>query len=146
MKGNLYPSYSATRQGWHETFYEVFKLKKQSPFRKDTPVNFLIHLIVGGLVFLLLGFLTPGVSVSGLLPAMLAALVYSFFASLLGVAGKQTPPAGHGLLSFLVAGIAMWFAAALVPGFSVSGYLGSLLAVLVLGILQILLARSAQAI
>lgn len=107
-------------------------------------MNFLLHLLLSGLTFILLGFLTPGVSVSGLLPAMLAALVFSFFAGLLGVAGTRMNPAGHGLASFLVAGFAMWLAAALVPGFSVSGYLGSLLAVLVLGGLQILLGTAAR--
>lgn len=108
-------------------------------------LHFILNLIAGGLVFILLGFFTPGVSVNGLGSAMLAALVYSFLAALLGATGGRLPAAGHGLVSFLVAGLAMWFAAALVPGFRVDGYLGALLAVLVLGIFQIVLGGYVEA-
>lgn len=118
-------------------------------------MNFLVSLVVSGLVVLATSSLVTGVQCDGLVTAMLVALVYSVLSTFLAIpvflaalptafaAGAAAPLAGPLLVFvlaiFVTAGASLLIADWLLAGFTVSGWSGAVVACIVMAFLKAIL-------
>ncbi len=96
----------------------------------------IVRFIVSALVLMFVGFLVPGVQVTGFTTAIIAALVIAALGWIAeALFGGHISPRSRGWVGFLVAAVVIYVAGWFVPGFNV-GILGSLLASLVIGLID----------
>lgn len=96
-----------------------------------------IRFVVSALVLMLVGFLLPGVRVSGFVGALIAAIVIA----LLGYAverllGDNVSPQRRGVVGFLTSAVVIYVAQFIVPSYLSVSILGSLLAAFVIGLID----------
>jgi len=100
--------------------------------------NILINWFISALVILVVAYILPGVSVSGFFVALVVALVLGLINALikpvLVILTLPITVLTLGLFVFVINALLIMLAAALVPGFSVSGFLWALLFSLVLSL------------
>ncbi len=101
--------------------------------------HFLLTLFLSGLFLYLVASLAPGVSCSGILPAMLASLVFSILMGVFRPSLMGYSAAGKALVSLLAAAFTLWLSGLLVPGFHVDGLSGGIAGVLTFWLLQMVL-------
>jgi putative membrane protein len=103
----------------------------------------LINWLVSALGLFLVAQIVPGFEISGLLAALLAAVVVGFVNSTLGLFLKiVTFPLTIitlGIFWFVINALMLELASALVPGFYVRGFLSAFLGALVLSLINMLL-------
>ena len=102
-------------------------------------MRLLLHWVLSALAMLLVAHFVPGFVVTGLLPALFAALVYGFVNATLGLVLKVlTFPLSivtFGLFLLVINALMLQFAAALLPGIETQGFVPAFWAALLLAIL-----------
>ncbi|MGE5569170.1 MAG: phage holin family protein [Rhodospirillales bacterium] len=106
-------------------------------------VGLVIHWLLSALVLLLVARLVPGFRLSGFGSALIAVIIIGLLNATLGLILKiVTFPLTIltlGLFLLVVNAIVLKVVAALMPGFSIQGFLPAFLAAILLAILQVLL-------
>ncbi|MBC8123926.1 MAG: phage holin family protein [Gemmatimonadaceae bacterium] len=103
-------------------------------------VNFLISWLVSAVVLVLVTYVVPGFAVTSFTAALIAALVIGVInAVILPILNLLALPLNIvtlGLFSFVVSAVGLLIAAALVPGFVITGFWPALLGALVIAVLN----------
>jgi putative membrane protein len=106
-------------------------------------MKLLLHWILSALALVVVSHLVPGFHVSGLVPALIAALVIGFLNATLGFVLKIiTLPLSIltlGLFLLVINGLMILLASAVVRGFHVSGLLPAFIGAVVLALLGMLI-------
>lgn len=96
-------------------------------------------MLVGAVVLAVTAFLTPGFTISGVWPLIIAAAVIALIDYLAQrILGVDATPFGRGLTGFIVAAIIIYVVKFIVPGYDVT-WLGAILGALVYGIINLLI-------
>jgi len=106
-------------------------------------VRLLLNWVLSALAVWIVAHVVPGISVSGPLAALIAALVIGFINATVGLLVKVvTFPLTLltlGLFWFVINAVMLKLASALVPGFEVRGFLAAFLGAIVLSVVSSLL-------
>lgn len=98
-------------------------------------IGTIVRFVVSALVLMLVGFLLPGISVSGFTGALIAAIVIAILGYVVEtLLGDRISPRSRGIVGFLTAAVVIYAAQFIIPGFLSVSLLGSLLAAFVIGI------------
>ncbi|NLV35281.1 MAG: phage holin family protein [Clostridiaceae bacterium] len=101
--------------------------------------QFIIRWLVGAVVLAVTAFLTPGFTISGVWPLIVAAAVIAIIDYLVQkVLGVDATPFGRGITGFIVAAIIIYVVKFIVPGYDVT-LVGAVLGALVYGIINLLI-------
>lgn len=97
-----------------------------------------VRFIVSALVLMLLGFFLPGIVVQGFWGALAGAIVITVLGYLMeSLLGDKISPQRRGLVGFISAAIVIYLAQFIIPSYLSVSLLGSLLAALAIGIIDI---------
>ncbi|CFY02189.1 Membrane protein of unknown function [Syntrophomonas zehnderi OL-4] len=100
-------------------------------------VQTIVRFVVSAIVLLLISYLLPGIKVSGFWGALLAAAVIAILGYLVElVLGERVSPRSRGIVGFVVAAIVIYLAQFIIPNYLSVTLLGSLLAALVIGLVD----------
>ena len=106
-------------------------------------MRLLINWVLSALAVWIVAHVVPGISVSGPMAALIAALVIGFINATLGFLLKiLTFPLTLitlGLFWFVINALMLEFASALVPGFQVHGFVAAFLGAIVLSLVNVIL-------
>jgi putative membrane protein len=109
--------------------------------------NWIIHWILSGVGLLVVANILPGIQVEGFGSALIAALVIGFVSATVGLLLKiillPFILLTLGLVYFLINGMMLMLASALVPGFRVAGWVPAVLGSILLTLVDYLLNRLA---
>lgn len=109
--------------------------------------NWIIHWILSGVALLIVANVVSGIQVDGFKSALIAALVIGFVSATVGFFLKIILLPfiflTLGLVYFLINGLMLMLASALVPGFRVAGILPAVLGSILLTLVDYLLNRLA---
>lgn len=101
--------------------------------------EFLIRWLVGAVVLAVTAFLTPGFTITGIWPLIIAAAVIAVLDYLIQkMFGVDATPFGRGITGFIVAAIIIYVVKFIVPGYNVT-LLGAILGALVYGVINLLI-------
>ena len=118
--------------------------RKERDDRRGGILGYLGRLVVTAIVLAITSFLTPGFSIVGLWPILIAAVVISLIdygvEKLMGV---DASPFGKGFKGFVITAIILYIAQFLVPSMSVT-IMGAIIAAVVIGILDALIPGRAM--
>lgn len=100
-------------------------------------IGLIVRFIVSAIVLMVVSWLLPGISVNGFIGALIAAVVIA----VLGYAaeklmGREISPYGRGAVGFISAAVVIYLAQFIVPSYLSVSLIGSLLAALVIGIVD----------
>jgi putative membrane protein len=85
----------------------------------------------------LVAYLIPGIKVSGFVGALIAALVIAGIGYLIEMAfGDRISPRSRGIVGFITAAVVIYLAQFIIPDYLSVSLLGSLLAALVIGLID----------
>ena len=116
---------------------------RTSPRKKGVLVRMILNWVLSALAVWLVSYIVPGVSVSGITAALLAALAIGFVNATLGLLLKVvTFPLTVltlGLFWLVINALMLKVAAALVPGFEVRGFGAAFLGAIVLSVVNMML-------
>lgn len=105
-------------------------------------MKFILHLLIGAVAVTIASYIVPGVTLTGVLAAILVALVLglinTFIKPVLLIFTLPINVLTLGLFSLVINALLVLLAAAIVPGFQVSGFLTALLFAVVLSIINII--------
>ncbi|CAM3542011.1 phage holin family protein [Marinicrinis lubricantis] len=102
-----------------------------------TILGHVVRFVVSAIVLMVVGFLVPGFSVGGFVSALILALVIAAIGWIVeGIFGQKVTPFGRGLVGFLISAAVIYFAQFIVGDVEAS-IIGSLLAALVIGIIDL---------
>ena len=108
---------------------------------------FLLHLVLTALALIVVAHLVGGVHVGGFFSALIAALILglvnAFVRPVMILLTLPLTIVTLGLFLFVVNALMFWLAAALVPGFRISGFGAALLGSLLFTVLNLLIDRLA---
>ena len=97
---------------------------------------YLVHWFIASLALILTAYFVPGFQVQGLLSAMMASVVIGFVNifiwPVLAILTLPLTVLTFGLFLLVVNGLALKIAAALTPGFSISGFMPAIIGSIVL--------------
>ncbi|MGR6836580.1 phage holin family protein [Syntrophomonas erecta] len=100
-------------------------------------IGAIVRFVVSALVLMLVGFLVPGVTVSGFVGALIAAIVIAALGyAVEAILGDKISPRSRGIVGFITAAVVIYVAQFIVPNYLSVSLLGSLLAALVIGIID----------
>lgn len=100
-------------------------------------IGLVVRFIVSALVLLIVSWLLPGISVSGFVGALIAAIVIAALGYVVeSLLGKRISPHGRGLVGFIVSAVVIYLAQYIVPNYLSVSLIGALLAALVIGIVD----------
>jgi len=100
-------------------------------------LGMIVRFIVSAVVLLLVSYIVPGLRVSGLTGAVIAALVISLVGYAIEKAfGEKITRTGRGAVGFITAAVVIYLSQFLVPGYISVSIIGALLASLVIGIVD----------
>lgn len=97
-------------------------------------IGLAIRFVVSALVLMLVGWILPGITVSGFIGALFAAIVIAvigYFAE--SLMGKDVSPQGRGIVGFISASVVIYLAQFIVPSYLSVNLIGALLSALVIG-------------
>ncbi|HHW61654.1 MAG TPA: phage holin family protein [Syntrophomonadaceae bacterium] len=96
-----------------------------------------VRFVVSALVLMLVGFLLPGVTVSGFVGALIAAVVIAVLGyAVERILGENISPRSRGLVGFVTAAVVIYLAQFIIPNYLSVSILGSLLAAFVIGLID----------
>lgn len=108
---------------------------------------FILHLVLTALALLVVAQLVGGVHVGGFFSALIAALILglvnAFVRPVMILLTLPLTIVTLGLFLFVVNALMFWLAAALVPGFQISGFGAALLGSILFTVLNLLIDRLA---
>ncbi|SHG98847.1 putative membrane protein [Thermosyntropha lipolytica DSM 11003] len=100
-------------------------------------IGAVVRFIVSALVLMLVSFLIPGISVNGFVGALIAALVIAGLGYVVEmIMGEKVSPKARGVVGFITSAVVIYLAQFIIPGFLSVSLLGSLIAALVIGIID----------
>lgn len=106
--------------------------------------HFITRLVLSSVVLAITAFLTPGFSISGFFPLLMAALVISLLDMLaFRILGVDASPFGRGLTGFVIAVVIIYITNFIVPGYSVSLW-GAIIGAAVYGLVSAILPGRAM--
>lgn len=98
----------------------------------------IVRFIVSALVLMIVGWILPGVTVSGFWGALVAAIIIAILGYVAErLMGKSISPQGRGVVGFISAAVVIYLAQFLVPQYLSVSLLGSLLAAFVIGVIDV---------
>ena len=101
--------------------------------------SFIVRWLVGAVVLAVTAFLTPGFTISGIWPLLIAAAVIAVLDYLIQrILGVDATPFGRGLRGFIVAAVIIYVVKFFVAGYDVT-ILGAMLGAVVYGIINLLI-------
>lgn len=101
--------------------------------------SFIIRWLVGAVVLAVTAFLTPGFTISGIWPLIIAAAVIAILDYLVQrILGVDATPFGRGLTGFIVSAVIIYVVKFFVAGYDVT-ILGAILGAVVYGIINLLI-------
>lgn len=101
--------------------------------------HMIARMLVSAVVLAIVAFLTPGFSISGIWPLILAAVIIGGLDYLIErTTGLDATPFGRGIIGFLVSAAIIYVTGFIVRGVAVS-LIGALIAALVIGIINMIL-------
>jgi putative membrane protein len=99
----------------------------------------LVRWLVGAIVLAVTAFLTPGFTISGIWPLIIAAAVIAILDYIVEkILGVDATPFGRGLTGFIVSAVIIYVVQYFVAGYDVT-ILGAILGALVYGIINLLI-------
>ncbi len=100
-------------------------------------IGTVVRFVVSALVLLLVGYLLPGIKVSGFVGALIAAIVIAILGYVVElILGERVSPRSRGVVGFIVSAIVIYVAQFIVPSYLSVSLLGSLLAAFVIGLVD----------
>ncbi len=100
-------------------------------------IGTIVRFVVSALVLMVVGYLLPGISVSGFTGALIAALVIAAIGwAIEAVLGDRVSPRSRGLVGFITAVVVIYLAQFIIPSYLSVSLLGSVLAALVIGLID----------
>lgn len=106
--------------------------------------QFFIRLVVSAVVLAITAFLTPGFTISGIFPLLLAALVISLLDIVASrYLGINASPFGRGITGFIIAAAIIYVTRYLVAGYDVT-IIGALIGALIYGIVDAIIPGRAM--
>lgn len=97
----------------------------------------IIRFIVSAVVLMLVGWLLPGIKVSGFWGALIAAAVIAILGWIVeAVLGDKVSPRSRGLVGFITAAVVIYLAQFIIPAYLHVSILGALLASVVIGLID----------
>jgi putative membrane protein len=100
-------------------------------------IGLIIRFVVSALVLMVISWLLPGISVNGFVGALLAAVVIAVLGYVAEkLMGENISPYSRGLVGFIVSAIVIYLAQFIIPNYLSVSLIGSLLAALVIGIVD----------
>ncbi len=101
--------------------------------------HFIIRWLIGAVVLGVTAFLTPGFTINGIWPLIIAAAVIAILDYLVQrILGVDATPFGRGLTGFIVSAVIIYVVKFFVAGYDVT-ILGAILGALVYGIINLLI-------
>lgn len=100
-------------------------------------IGLIVRFVVSALVLMVISWLLPGISVNGFVGALIAAVVIAVLGYVAEkLMGKNISPYGRGIVGFISAAVVIYLAQFIVPNYLSVSLIGSLLAALVIGIVD----------
>lgn len=100
-------------------------------------IGFVVRFVVSAIVLMVVAYFIPGIRVSGFVGAIIAALVIAGIGYLIEmILGKNISPRSRGFVGFITAAVVIYIAQFLIPSYLSVSLLGSLLAALVIGLVD----------
>ncbi|NLT20766.1 MAG: phage holin family protein [Syntrophomonadaceae bacterium] len=100
-------------------------------------IGAVVRFVVSAIVLMLVGYLLPGITVSGFVGALIAAAVIAILGyAVEAVLGENVSPRSRGLVGFITAAVIIYLAQFIVPSYLSVSLLGSLLAAFVIGLVD----------
>lgn len=100
-------------------------------------IGTIVRFVVSALVLMLVGYLLPGITVSGFVGALIAAIVIAILGYLVElVLGDRVSPRSRGIVGFVTAAVVIYLAQFIIPNYLSVSLLGSLLAAFVIGLVD----------
>ena len=100
-------------------------------------IGIIVRFVVSAIVLMLVAYLIPGIKVSGFVGALIAALVIAGFGYLIEMAFcDRIYPRSRGIVGFITAAVVIYLAQFIIPDYLSVSLLGSLLAALVIGLID----------
>lgn len=110
--------------------------KKNTKRGNSGVLSYIIRLILTAIILTITSFLTPGFSIVGLWPILLASIVITAIDYLVERLMKvDASPFGKGIKGFVIAAVIIYITQFIVPNMNVT-IIGALLAALVIGVLD----------
>lgn len=100
-------------------------------------IGTIVRFVVAALVLMVVGYILPGISVSGFTGALIAAIVIAALGyAIEAVLGDKVSPRSRGLVGFITAAVVIYLAQFVIPRYLSVSLLGSLLAAFVIGLID----------
>ena len=100
-------------------------------------IGLIVRFIVSALVLMVISWLLPGITVNGFVGALIAAVVIAVLGYIAEkLMGKNISPYGRGVVGFIAAAVVIYLAQYIIPNYLSVSLIGSLLAALVIGIVD----------
>lgn len=97
----------------------------------------IVRFIVSAIVLMFVGWLVPGIAVNGFVGALIASVVIALLGLVVeSLLGKNISPRSRGFVGFITAAIVIYLAQFIIPNYLHVNLIGSLLAALVIGIID----------
>ncbi len=96
-----------------------------------------VRFVVSAVVLMVVGYILPGIEVSGLWGALVAALVIAIMGFLIEkVLGDKVSPRSRGFVGFVIAAVVIYLAQFAIPSYLSVTLIGSLLAAFAIGLID----------
>lgn len=100
-------------------------------------LGLIIRFVVSALVLLVIGWLLPGIRVSGFSGALIAAAVIALLGYLVEtILGDRISPQRRGIVGFITSAVVIYVAQFIIPAYLSVSILGAILAALVIGVVD----------
>ena len=113
-------------------------------FKEDRTMSLLLRWLLNGLALMAVAYLYSGVQVSGIFPALVAALVLGLVNAVIRpVLVILTLPVTLltlGLFIFVINALLFWFVAEIIKGFTVNGFMAALIGSLMYSVISLLIS------
>lgn len=104
---------------------------------KGNWIGTIVRFIVSAIVLMLVAYLLPGIRVAGFTGALIAAVVITVLGYLVEMfLGDRISPRSRGWVGFITAAVVIYLAQFIIPSYLSVSLLGSLLAALVIGLVD----------
>lgn len=101
--------------------------------------HMIARVLVSAVVLAVVAFLTPGFTISGIWPLLLAAVIIGVIDYLIErFTGFDASPFGRGIIGFIVSAAIIYFTGYIVTGFSIS-IVSAIIAALIIGVINMIL-------
>lgn len=104
-----------------------------------------VRFITAAIVLMVVGWLLPGISVSGFTGALIAAAVIALLGYLVeSLMGKGVSPRSRGVVGFITAAVVIYLAQFIVPSLLSVSIFGALLSALVIGLIDLVIPTAVR--